>query len=264
LAAQAPEKPAGVGIGSPGRVDSKEGTVINAVNLGWDQVRLVDEVQYRLTSHLPVWIEKDTKTSVLGEYYFGTARGIRDLVFLSVGSGLGAGIIANGQLVVGANRIAANLGHLSFDPEGRPCVCGLRGCVEKVASGQGLVNITQEFALRDSWATRMTEEDRSQPSRIVAFARQGDELALAALNEVGRWLGMAMASVVVLLNPAIVILGGGLGLAAADLLIPRAWREVSCRADALSRVSLQILPSSLPSSAVGAACLAWRGSEEHD
>src|SRR5512134_2762412 len=114
FARQRPGAVAGVGIGSPGKVDSSRGAVYDAVNLGWSEVDLVDEISSRirgLADAMPVWIQKDTNLNALGEYYFGACQGCTDFVYIGVGSGLGAGIISNGQLIAGSNWYAADVGH---------------------------------------------------------------------------------------------------------------------------------------------------------
>lgn len=147
LRAQAPAPPLGAGIGTPGRVDAEAGIVHNAVNLGWDEVHLVAEIRARLAVALPVWVQKDANASALGEYYFGAAAGCQDFVYLSVGSGLGGGVLTGGKLVTGANWNAAELGHLSLDPNGQLCACGGRGCAETVISGPGLLALAPHVVL---------------------------------------------------------------------------------------------------------------------
>ena len=255
LVGEAPGQVMGVGIGSPGQVNSVEGVVRNAVNLGWAEVPLAAGVRSRLTFDLPVRIEKDTNAGALGEYFFGAGRGCDDFVYLTVGSGLGGGVIANGELVSGANHNAAELGHVSLDPNGRPCVCGLRGCAETVVSGNGLLAVTREQLAAKILPTRLIDSPDLTTAAVIAAACDGDELALAAFAEVARWLGAVMAMCVAVLNPARILVGGGLALAAADFLLPGAQNELQRRVLALSHQHLEVRLSQLTSSAVGAACL---------
>jgi len=122
LASQKPGAVVGVGIGSPGKVDSNHGIVYDAVNLGWKEIRLDEEITNRTGKSLPIWIQKDTNLNALGEYYFGACQSCTDFVYIGVGSGLGAGIIANGHLITGADWYAADVGHLSIEPHGPACV----------------------------------------------------------------------------------------------------------------------------------------------
>lgn len=261
---QAEEPVIGVGIGTPGLVDGKAGVVRNAVNLGWTEVMLAQQATEAIATHtqtqLPVWIENDANSQAVGEFIFGAGRGVESFALVAIGTGLGGGIIANRQLVAGATYTAAEMGHLSFDPEGRPCVCGLRGCVETVVSGPGLVKTMRELlAQHRSAATLYTVlPSEFQAEEVVAAARNGDALALAALAETARWLGMALAAYVALLNPARIIIGGGLGLSAFDLLIPAARTELARRALLQGHERLQIVPAQVTSSAVGAAALVWQ------
>lgn len=257
LVAAAPEPVLGIGVGSPGVVDPDRGIVRDAVNLGWTEVCLVDELHTRLSAELPVSIGKDANASALGEYYFGAAQGTCDFVYLGVGSGLGGGIMAQGMLVTGANQNAAELGHLVLDPDGWPCACGLRGCVETVVSGPGLVRVAGAYRQSGRFASSLPSKGELSTSAILAAAKSGDELAQAALDEVGRSLGMIMAACVSVTNPAIFVVGGGLGLAAFDWIVPAARHELVRRTVLASRHSLQIVPSRLSSPAVGAACLVW-------
>ena len=114
LAQQKPGAVVGVGIGSPGKVDSEHGIVYDAVNLGWKEVHLDEEITNRTGRSLPVWIQKDTNLNALGEYYFGACQSCPDFVYIGVGSGLGAGIISNGHLITGSDWYAADIGHLSL------------------------------------------------------------------------------------------------------------------------------------------------------
>ena len=247
----------GIGIGTPGQVDSQSGTVHNAVNLGWEKVRLVDEIRSRLRADIPVWIQKDANASALGEYYYGAAKDTRDFVYLGIGSGLGGGILTNGRLVTGANWNAAELGHLSLDPQGLLCGCGQRGCAETIVSGPGLLAIVQRGLVESRCATRLVPGKDLNTAAVLAAARDGDELALAALAEAGRCLGVVMAACISILNPALMVIGGGLGLAAFEYLAPAARKELALRTLTASHQNLRIRPSRLSSSAMGAACLVW-------
>ena len=257
LAQQSPGAVAGVGIGSPGKVDSSRGVVYNAVNLGWTEVNLVEEIASRIHQSHPVWIQKDANLSALGEYYFGACQGLQDFVYLGVGSGLGAGIISSGRLITGGDSHAADVGHLSVDPEGPPCVCGGRGCAEIVASGPGLVRVTQQMIGESHLASTLSNKTNLTPADVLSAARDGDRLALQALAEVGRVLGIIMSACTVILNPSRFVVGGGLGLAGFDFIVPAAHAELMKRTIPESRALLDIVPSRLESPAIGAACLVW-------
>jgi glucokinase len=247
----------GIGIGTPGHVIPSEGIVRNAVNLGWEEVNLISGIHHRLGDSLPIWIQKDTNASALGEFYFGAARGCPNFVYLSIGSGFGGGILSNGQILAGAGLQASELGHLSLDPAGRPCVCGLRGCVETVVSGPGLLTVAREYLKRGKQATSLQDSATLNSAEILTAALAGDDLALAVINELGSHLGMVMAICIAVLNPAMFVIGGGLGLAAYDLLMPSAWSALEQRVIASSYKDLRVVPSFLTSSAIGPSSLVW-------
>ena len=264
LALQAPGRLAGVGIGSPGWGDYRGGVIHKALNLGWTDVNVVAGVTARLQHTLPIWLEKDTHASTLGEYYFGAGHGCADFVYIAVGTGLGSGVIVNGQLAYGAEQIGADLGHISLDPLGRPCTCGLHGCAETILSGLGLVSAVSELLTRAHPASLLDGWRGAQdltPTLILEAARKGDPVAAAAFSEAGAALGFILAVSVAAFNPARVVIGGGLGAAAFDLLVPSARLELACRIPLSRWENVQIVPSQLVSSAIGAACLVWERSK---
>jgi glucokinase len=250
----------GIGIGSPGKVDSGQGIVCNAVNLRWTEVPLKAEITSRIKQHgweLPVWIQKDTNLNALGEYYFGACRGCTDFVYIGVGSGLGAGVISGDRLVTGADWYAADIGHLSIDPDGPRCACGGRGCAELVASGPGLVRVTKQLLADSSSESVLPPQEELSAAEILEAARQGDLLAQDAVAQVGRGLGIVMSACTVILNPSRFVVGGGLGLAGFDLLLPGIRQEIERRTIPEHRSQMRIVRSQVKSSAIGAACLVW-------
>lgn len=261
LLESAPGPVRGVGIGTPGYVDCPAGVVRNAVNLGWVEVPVARQVAEWIAAHhavqLPVYIENDANVQALGEYVFGVARGVDTFAHVAVGSGLGSGLLVNGRVVAGASYTAAELGHLVLDPAGRPCACGLRGCVETVVSGPGLVRSVHASTGPD--APAWTRDPALRAETVVAQARAGDPTAVAALELAANWLGMTFAVLVAVVNPALIVVGGGLGHSAFDLLVPAAQRELARRVPAQSLGPLRIVPSAVHSSAVGASALVWHG-----
>jgi glucokinase len=257
FARQKPGAVTGVGIGSPGKVDSTEGIVYDAVNLGWKEVHLVEEISKRIDPDLPIWIQKDTNLNALGEYYFGACQGFSDFVYMGVGSGLGAGIISNGHLITGGDWYAADVGHLSVDPEGPLCVCGGHGCAELVASGPGLVRVTRRMLADPAARSLLANQIELTPTDVLAAASEGDALALEALKEVGHVLGVVMSACTVILNPSRFVIGGGLGLAGFDFIVPTLREEMIRRTLPNHRGLSDIVPSRVESPAIGAACLVW-------
>ena len=248
---------AGIGIGTPGQVDLGTGMVKDAVNLGWQTVSLASQVKARLKREMPIWIQKDTNASALGEYVCGAARNCSDFVYLSLGSGLGSAAMANGHLINGATN-GSDLGHWVIDPiRGRLCSCGLRGCAETVVSGPGLLSVLRDLRQAQPGQSGQVEQSDGTTSAVIEAARSGDPIAHAALAKVAEWLGVVMAACVGVLNPLKIVLGGGLGLAAFDWLAPGAERELRRRVLPKGHAHLKIVRSEVASSAIGAACLVW-------
>jgi glucokinase len=257
LLAEAPRPIDGVGLGSPGQIDLRNGVVRDAVNLGWQVVPLVSSVQTRLKATWPIWIQKDTNAGALGEYFFGAARDCPNFVYLTIGSGLGSGAITNGQLIDGATN-GSDLGHWAIDPvHGRLCSCGLRGCAETVVSGPGLLTVVRELAQTPASRSGWWDQSDVTTSDVIEAARAHDPVAQAAFDRMAEWLGIIMAACIAVLNPAKFVLGGGLGLAAFEWLIPGAEREVQRRVLPKGYAQVTLVRSELESSAVGAACLVW-------
>lgn len=243
---------AGIGIGSPGAVVN--GVALNAVNLGWQSVPLVENVRARIDLDVPIWAQNDVNAGTVAELVFGAAQGLTDFVYLAVGTGLGGGAVANGRLINGAHGFAMEVGHASVDPHGRLCTCGNHGCVEMYCSGKGLLAGTREHLPEypnSPLAAEVTTPD------ILNAARAGDPLALRVIDEAADVLGATMAWCVMLLNPALIVLGGGLGIAAYDLLAERARAAMTARLMPDLAPLIQITPSRIESSALGAAALVW-------
>lgn len=250
----------GVGIGVPGLVKPDEGILIYSANLTWNYINIIDEVASELERKLPILIQTDSNACILGEYFFGAARGCGDFLYTSIGSGLGGALMCNGQLVTGANNTAGFIGLYSLDPQGRPDdPSGLRGNTEAVVSGRGLVTIARELLAEGRSSTHLPDPENLSPEGILEAAKHGDALAEAAFKEMGRYLGQIWTPAVALLNPSKIVLAGGIGLAAFDLLAPVAREELESRLTPVSYASLEIVPSNLESSAVGAACLIFGG-----
>ncbi|WP_119069982.1 ROK family protein [Aggregatilinea lenta] len=259
LLQDAPGPVSGIGIGCPGHVDPVSGVVRTAVNLGWTEVALRQEVLNRLLVDLPIACDNDVNAAALGEYYFGAARGLGDLVYLAVGTGLGAGALVNGHIVVGAGASAMEVGHLSFDPGGRLCRCGGHGCAEMYVAGVGLIAGAKEH--RPDYPDTILPAEAA-PSDILAAARAGDALACTVMNEAAVTLGQIMACCASLFDPAALVIGGGLGLAAADLLIDPAQEAMRQRVLPDVADSVRVVRSGLERIALGAACLAFEAQRE--
>jgi predicted NBD/HSP70 family sugar kinase len=249
-------RPVGATVALPGLVDAASGALLVAPNLGWTGVPVVDELHERLAGPpFPVAADNEANLAALAELWEGTARGLRDVLYVSGEIGVGAGIIVGGELFRGAQGFGGEFGHMTLDPGGRPCACGSRGCLETLV---GLEALLESAGLDDHEASTTTGSG-APVAELAARARMGDERALAALSEAGRWLGIGIASAANLLNFQAVVLGGFFAQLAAWLASPIA-RELGIHVLASDWGIPRLLPSTLgPEAAVrGAAALSLR------
>ena len=249
---------AGVGVAAAGFVSADRRELLFAPNIAWRDHPLADRLE-RLIGR-PVVIENDANAAAWAEYRFGSGRGTQDMVMLTLGTGLGGAIITGGQLVRGAFGAAAELGHITVQPDGHLCGCGQRGCWEAYASGTALAREAQRFAEDHADAARtMLGLAGAEPlagAHVTAAARLGDEAALGLLHQFGRWLGIGIATLAAVTDPDVVVVGGGITTAAGDLILPTArdrfLRNLSGRGH---RGELRILTAALANDAglIGAA-----------
>lgn len=237
----------GVGVSAGAPADARSGRVFEAPNLpGWGHepgVPLASILSNALKG-LPVALENDADATALAEHRFGAGRGVDDMAFLTVGTGVGAGLILGGRLHRGADCAGGEVGHICVEPNGRLCACGLRGCVEAYASGPSLVRL----ALENGY----TGDGSGQG--VIAAARAGDSAALHALDTAGEMLGRGIAALCMMVNPARVVLGT-LAVHAGDLLLPRVHRAVHERTWPRLHRNLKIVPAALGDRAQDLAAL---------
>lgn len=248
---------AGIGIGCPGAVI--DGVATNAVNLNWRGVPLVEKVSSTLRDRfdldVPVWAQNDVNANTIGEMIFGAAQGVCDFVYLAVGTGLGGGAVSGGKLITGVSGYAMEVGHMSVDPAGRLCGCGNHGCVEMYCSGKGLVAGARAHLPNYPNSTLADADLGTRP--ILDAARAGDLLALRVIDEAAEALGTTMAWSAIILEPSLIVIGGGLGHAASDLLLERAAAAMRARLlpDLAPLINIEL--SQVESSALGASALVW-------
>lgn len=254
----APAPVAGIGLGTPGYVDPVAGVVRNAVNLGWQEIALAAALREQLGPGVGIWVDNDANVQALGEVHYGAAQGCTNFVYIGIGSGLGSGIFVDGRLIAGDTFTAAEMGHLVLDPDGRLCACGLHGCVETVVSGPGILATARDLIAAGAVSNRLADPAHLTPEAVLAAAQAGDPVAARVYAETARWLGIAFAAYVAILNPARIVIGGGMGRPAFDLLVPGALAELRRRVPALTYAGLTVVPSQVTSSAVGASSLVWQ------
>ncbi len=250
----------GVGVGAPGPVDVERGIVDSLVNVqGWRRVRLGRLLEQRL--RCPCFVDNDVNLFALGEWTLGAGRGARHVVCLTLGTGVGGGLIINGQLYRGSRGAAGELGHMVIKPHGRQCGCGVRGCLEAHVGTAAILSLGRQALRRTTGPMRLLlkEADRRLTPRLInQAARQGDTAARGVWEEIGRLLGSGLANITNLLNPERIIIGGGVA-SAWRFFYPELIRTLRAQAMDISGRSVRVVRATLGNNAgiVGAAVLVW-------
>lgn len=257
---QAGGRVGGIGIGIPGLVNRKTNRIEVMPNLpALSQIDITTELSNE--TGLPVIIDNDANAAAYGELQVGAAAGRREVFFVRLGNGIGAGLVINGQIYRGAAGFAGEFGHMTIDPEGIECACGNIGCLETIASGPNIVRRTRERLYRDrtsSLSRLAIPRDREFTAEDIArAAREGDEMAQLMMERTGMFLGIALAAVINLLNVEMVVMGGGV-MDAGDLILKPTIKETRRRAFPPSFNSCEIVIARLgvPAGMIGAALLA--------
>ena len=241
---------AGVGIGAPGPLDTARGMVLLTPNLGWRDMPLRDRISQAVG--LPATLDNDANCAVLGEWWRGAARGARVVAGLTIGTGVGGGIVIDGKLFHGASDIAGEFGHTTVDLNGRRCKCGNYGCIEAYASGPAIAARAVEGveAGASSSLPSYVDGDLSRIDAQVVYqaAHDGDEFAREVVRDTARFLGATLANVVNMLNPDAVVICGGVTLA-GDLLFAPLREEVRRRAFKPAVAAVRIVPGTLSGTA---------------
>jgi glucokinase len=224
--------PAGVGFGLPSQIDQRRGRVLDSTNVPLEELDFKDEMARRLGA--PVEIDNDANVACLAEVRIGVARGARDVVMLTLGTGVGGGLVLDGRLYRGSIGAGAELGHMSVDEDGPPCQghCPSRGCLDVLASATGIMAAAQRIAdqrPRGSLAAARSRGDELDARRVIDSAKGGDAEALEVLEVVGRHLGVGIANYANIFDPELVVIGGGVS-AAGELLLGPARAEYRRRA----------------------------------
>lgn len=255
-----------VGFGAPGPMNWQTGIVYSPPNLpGWKDVPLAEKMQQRIG--VPCFVDNDANVACYGEFWLGAGQGAETMVVLTLGTGLGGGIVVFGQLLRGIDGTAGELGHITVERGGRLCGCGSHGCLEAYASVTGMVRTAVEGLDKgkDSVLKEMCHSDLDQITGKMIFeaAQQGDKLARKVFKETATWLGIGIASLVNALNPERVVLCGGM-IAAGDLLFEPVRETVLRNAFEVPAKRCQILPAGLgeDSGVLGAAGTALARLEE--
>lgn len=225
----------GIGIGAPGFINQKTGIVYHAVNIGWKNFELA--AQFKELSGLPVFVANDANVAALGENWMGAGNQAQNLIAVTLGTGVGGGIIANGYVLGGENGTAGEIGHITIEPDGHLCNCGRRGCLETITSATGIVRQAMKLIENnpESKLASYYEENKSLTAKdIFELASKGDVLCDQVIEHTADVLGLVISNMAIIINPSKVLIGGGVSKA-GDQLIPLI--EKYFRAYALKRVS---------------------------
>jgi glucokinase len=246
------------GLGIPATIDHDRGVAIRAVNLEISDVPLRDLMGKRLG--LPVFIDNDANVAALAEFLFGVGRGARNVVMLTIGTGIGGGLILDGEIYRGTTGAAAELGHIVVQEDGPPCQgnCPNRGCVETLASGTAIAREGKAVAERepDSALGKALAEGPIVGKTVTELAIQGDPLAAEVVAEAGQHLGVALASLANIFDPDVIVIGGGVS-AVGDLMLDPARRELQSRAlTPMNRTPVKLAELGPEAGMIGAAAMA--------
>ena len=240
----------GVGVGAPGPLDTKRGIVLLTPNLGWVDLPLRQIIRDRLG--LPAALDNDANCAVLGEWWVGAARESRHAIGITIGTGIGGGLILDGKLYHGASDVAGEIGHTTIDSTGRRCNCGNYGCIEAYASGPAIALRAREALERDEASAlhRMVDDnlDLLTAATVYDAANHGDALALEVVRDTAKFLGTGVANLLNLLNPDVVVITGGV-TRAGDRLFEPLRAEVKRRAFRPAVRACRIVPGQLAGTA---------------
>jgi glucokinase len=238
----------GVGIGCPAAIDMARGVLMNAPNIPGDWPSIAFKAEMQSSLGLPVFPINDVRAITLGELIFGAGRGVDTLACFALGTGIGGGIVINGKLHMGLSGSAGELGHLVIDPNGLPCNCGGRGCLETIASASA-ISAQAAHAVMYRHPTKIRDlvnGDINQISPIIVLeaARLGDPLAISIYEQAGKYIGLAIANILVTISPSRILIGGGMA-AAGDLIMEPIRRTVLAQSHMVPIDQVEIIQASL-------------------
>lgn len=247
-----------IGFGLPGQIDYKEGVVKNLPNIpGWVNIPLGKIIEEEFS--IPTRLDNDVRCAALGELNFGAGKGCENLICITIGTGIGSGIVLNGKLVRGASNAAGEIGHIKMDLNGGPlCGCGDYGCFEAYASGPSIVSMAKEYISGGKSAKykEMATDGIITPYLVAQAALQGDAVSIQIFKQMGKIIGTGLTSVINLLNPEKIIIGGGVA-DAGEILLEPIRNTVIERAMPIQAHAVAIVPAQLANAAgvIGASLL---------
>ncbi|MDD4079041.1 MAG: ROK family protein [Eubacteriales bacterium] len=233
-----------VGLGAPGLLDLNAGICRFSCNLGWQDVPIAGDLSRRIDA--PVYIDNDVRAAALGEWSRGRAQGCNDFIYLSIGTGIGSGIVTEGRLLRGPGWSAGEVGHMVLDPLGPACACGSRGCLETLASATAIAREGRAAAAANpsSLLNELAAEQDLDAALVFRAAARGDAAARRVVDTAMAWLGRGIANLVNIFNPRLVVIGGGVSLAGEQVLVP-VRAQVARYAMPVQREMAQVAASAL-------------------
>ena len=255
--------PLAIGIGVPGQIDPKTGTILFAPNLQWHNVPFQSNLSQKL--NLPAISTDDVRAAAIGEWYFGAGKGCEDFFCLFIGTGIGGGIVAGGRLLDGASHTAGEIGHMIIDINGPQCTCGNFGCLEAIGGGWAIAKQAQEaVSAQHSQSAHLQKKcqgniEAIDAKMVIEAWREGDILSQKIISKAIAAIVAGSINIINVLNPARLILGGGVFEGIPELLA-HIKQGIEQRALAAARSNLQVLPAHLLKDAgvIGASCLAFK------
>ncbi|MCS7201178.1 MAG: ROK family protein [Dictyoglomus sp.] len=234
-----------LGIGCGGPLDSEKGVILSPPNLpGWDNVPLKGDLESAL--NIPVFLDNDANTACLGEYYFGAGRGVKNLVYITVSTGIGGGVIIDGKILRGQRNSAGEIGHQTILPHGPLCNCGNKGCLEALASGIAIAKRAEEAILNneDTILKELSRKERISAELVRKAYLQGDKVSERIWKSALEYLGIGIGNVITILSPERIILGGGI-MKAGEEVLETVKRVVKERVKLVPVDKVEILSSQL-------------------
>ncbi len=250
----------GIGAGFPGGIDTEKGIVTLAPNLGWRNEPVASKLRELLGR--PVVIDNDANAAVAGEAFTGAGKGKKHILMITLGTGIGGGLFLNGELYRGFTGFAGEVGHIVIDPEGPLCACGQKGCFETFGAGPAIATRAEKYLLETNGSLlhkwRKEGAGRLSVKMIFDAARMGDEVALEVAKETGEYIGIGLSSLLNLINPEIVVIGGSISRAGEVLLQP--IRESIAKHALVGVKGTPVVQAALGNDAgvIGAAAIAMR------
>lgn len=235
-----------IGIGCPGIIDTDNGIVKYSPNLtNWSNVEISKILNQEF--NVPVYVDNDVRVAALGEYFFGAGRGYKNILCITIGTGIGGGIILDGKIMRGSSQSMGEIGHITLKKDGPLCGCGNYGCLEALASSIAIIREAKAVIENNGSEImkNLFNNTGELNAKLVTDAyHQGDKEAIRIVNEVAEWVGIGLSSVINLINPEVIIIGGGVALA-GDILFNPIKKEIEKRALKIPRELVKIVPAQL-------------------